>query len=143
MQFRFGSCSLDPARRELRLGGAVVAVEPQVFDLIEFLVRQRDRVVSRDALIDNVWNGRIVSESTLATRINAARKAIGDDGATQALIKTIPRKGVRFVGLVEEQCEDAPSETHPGPPPQDIRFCQTCDGVTLPVALFLLWLAGA
>lgn len=134
MQFRFGSCSLDPARRELRLGGAVVAVEPQVFDLIEFLVRQRDRVVSRDALIDNVWNGRIVSESTLATRINAARKAIGDDGATQALIKTIPRKGVRFIGHVEEQCENAPSETHPGPPPQDIRFCQTCDGVTLPVA---------
>ena len=77
MQFRFGDCLLDPARRELRLNGAAVTVEPQVFDLIEFLVRQRDRVVSRDALIENVWNGRIVSESTLATRINAARKAIG------------------------------------------------------------------
>jgi DNA-binding winged helix-turn-helix (wHTH) protein/fermentation-respiration switch protein FrsA (DUF1100 family) len=134
MQFRFGRCSLDPERRELRLGGAVVAVEPQVFDLIEFLVRQRDHVVSRDALIDTVWNGRIVSESTLATRINAARKAIGDDGATQALIKTIPRKGVRFVGDVEERRDDTPSETPPPPPPQDIRFCQTSDGITLPVA---------
>ena len=67
MLFRFADCSLDPARRELRLGGALVTVEPQVFDLIEFLVRQRDHVVSRDQLIENVWRGRIVSESTLAT----------------------------------------------------------------------------
>lgn len=136
MQFRFGNCSLDPARRELRLGGAVVTVEPQVFDLIEFLVRQRDRVVSRDALIENVWNGRIVSESTLATRINAARRAIGDDGTRQALIKTIPRKGVRFVGDVEEQQtgRQPATGTPQNPPPQDIRFCRTSDGINLPVA---------
>lgn len=141
MHFRFGNCSLDPARRELRLGGAVVTVEPQVFDLIEFLVRQRDRVVSRDALIETIWNGRIVSESTLATRINAARKAIGDDGAKQALIKTIPRKGVRFVGEVQEQQDSrqadhltARDERPASPPPQDIRFCRTPDGVNLPVA---------
>ncbi|EGP06505.1 hypothetical protein CSIRO_3898 [Bradyrhizobiaceae bacterium SG-6C] len=141
MKFRFGECSLDPARRELRLGGASVTVEPQVFDLIEFLIRQRDHVVSRDALIENVWHGRIVSESTLATRINAARKAIGDDGAKQALIKTIARKGIRFVGEVSEQH----AESQPGPsaqpvtkaadpPPQNIRFYKTPDGVTLPVA---------
>lgn len=136
MQFRFGDCLLDPARRELRLNGAAVTVEPQVFDLIEFLVRQRDHVVSRDALIENVWNGRIVSESTLATRINAARKAIGDDGARQALIKTIPRKGVRFIGDVQEQADyqGTPRETPPAPPPQDIRFCRTADGINLPVA---------
>lgn len=141
MQFRFADCSLDPARRELRLGGKIVTVEPQVFDLIEFLVRQRDHVVSRDALIENVWNGRIVSESTLATRINAARKAIGDDGAKQALIKTIPRKGIRFIGDVEELPAGRPVEPRPvpdrgpaSPPPQDIRFCRTPDGITMPVA---------
>lgn len=141
MQFRFGNCSLDPARRELRFGDALVTVEPQVFDLIEFLVRQRDHVVSRDALIDNVWHGRIVSESTLATRINAARKAIGDNGSKQALIKTIPRKGVRFVGDVQERQDDHRTEQQPArnekpasPPPQDIRFCRTPDGVNLPVA---------
>jgi len=136
MQFRFADCLLDPSRRELRLNGALVTVEPQVFDLIEFLVRQRDRVVSRDALIEHVWNGRIVSESTLATRINAARRAIGDDGARQALIKTIPRKGVRFVGDVREETErhDTTHDKPPAPPPQDIRFCRTADGVNLPVA---------
>jgi len=141
IQFRFGDCVLDPARRELRLGGAVVTVEPQVFDLIAFLVRQRDRVVSRDELIEAIWNGRIVSESTLATRINAARKAIGDDGARQALIKTISRKGVRFVGDVQEQRNEyrieqqvERDERPASPPPQDIRFCRTSDGVTLPVA---------
>lgn len=140
MQFRFGNCSLDPARRELRLGGAIVTVEPQVFDLIEFLVRQRDHVVSRDALIENIWNGRIVSESTLATRINAARKAIGDDGTKQSLIKTIPRKGVRFIGEVQEQHGQQPEqqtardEKPANTLPQDIRFCRTPDGINLPVA---------
>lgn len=141
MLFRFADCSLDPARRELRLGGALVTVEPQVFDLIEFLVRQRDHVVSRDQLIENVWRGRIVSESTLATRINAARKAIGDDGATQALIKTIQRKGVRFVGEVREDHSGpnagpsaTPGERPSDPPPQNISFCRTADGISLPVA---------
>ncbi len=101
MRYRFDDCTLDTARRELRRGGDPVAVEPQVFDLIEFLRRHRDRVVSRDDLIAGVWGGRIVSESTLASRINAARTALGDDGTTQRLIKTVARKGVRFVGAVE------------------------------------------
>lgn len=136
MQFRFADCSFDPARRELRRSGAVVTVEPQVFDLIDFLLRRRDRVVSRDDLIENVWNGRIVSESTLATRINAARKAIGDDGERQALIKTIARKGIRFVGDVVEISETGPVPASEAPtaPPQKIRFCRTVDGVALPVA---------
>lgn len=133
MRFRFGDCTMDIARRELIRTGAAVPVEPQVFDLIVFLIRERDRVVSRDDLIAEVWQGRIVSESTLATRINAARKAIGDDGHAQALIRTIARKGVRFVGDVTETPEkaDAPPSQ---PPSQDIRFCRTTDGVTLPVA---------
>jgi DNA-binding winged helix-turn-helix (wHTH) protein/pimeloyl-ACP methyl ester carboxylesterase len=131
MRFRFGGCAMDVERRELLRAGAAVPIEPQVFDLIVFLIRQRHRVVSRDDLIAEVWQRRIVSESTLATRINAARKAIGDDGHAQALIRTIARKGVRFVGDVTEMPETAASSQTPA---QDIRFCRTGDGVTLPVA---------
>jgi TolB-like protein len=94
---------LDPARRELTRMGAVVPMEPQVFDLLLYLIRNRDRVVSKGDLIAGVWNGRIVSESTLATRINAARRVLGDDGKQQRFIRTAARKGIRFVGQVREQ----------------------------------------
>src|SRR5262245_53853057 len=77
-------------------------VEPKVFDLLVYVIRNRDRVVSKDDLIAAIWNGRIVSESALATCINAARSASGDSGETQRLIKTLPRKGIRFVGNVTE-----------------------------------------
>ena len=100
MLFSFGNCSVNTARRELRRGGELCSVEPQVFDLLEYLLRHRDRVVSRDDLLGAVWNGRIVSEATLASRINAARFVIGDNGEHQRLIRTIPRRGVRFVGAV-------------------------------------------
>ena len=80
MQFLFGDHTLDDERRELRRGAESIAVEPQVFDLLIYLVRNRDRVVSKDDLIDAVWGGRIVSDSTLTSRINAARKAVGDSG---------------------------------------------------------------
>ena len=99
--YRFGDHVLDTARRELRRGGARVALEPQVFDLIVYLVASRERVVTRDDLIADVWGGRIVSDSTLASRINAARKALGDSGERQIYIRTIARKGLRFVGEVE------------------------------------------
>ena len=92
---------LDPDRRELRRAGAFVAVEPQVFDLIIHLVHNRDRVVTKNNLLDAVWNGRVVSKSTLASRINAARRALNDSGDEQRLIRTLARKGVRFVGAVE------------------------------------------
>ena len=81
----FDSHVLDTERRELRRGHTVVSVQPQVFDLLEYLIRNRGHVVSRDDLLDAIWGGRIVSESTLATRINAARSAIGDDGESQRL----------------------------------------------------------
>ena len=100
VQFLFADHRLDPARRELVRGAEAVPVEPQVFDLLVFLIENRDRVVTRVDLIASVWGGRIVSDSTLATRINAARKAIGDNGAEQKLIRTIARKGLRFVGDV-------------------------------------------
>jgi DNA-binding winged helix-turn-helix (wHTH) protein/Flp pilus assembly protein TadD len=98
----FENFVLDPGRRELRCGATPIAMEPQAFDLLLHLVRHREQVVSRDEMIEQIWDGRIVSESALSTRINAVRKAIGDTGAEQRLIKTLPRKGVRFVGEVRE-----------------------------------------
>ena len=102
MSYRFDNCVLDVDRRELRRGTTLISVEPQVFDLILYLVENRDRVVTKDDLINAVWGGRIVSESALTTRINAARTAIGDSGKSQHLIRTLPRKGIRFVGEVSE-----------------------------------------
>lgn len=103
MRYEFGSHSLDVDRRELRRGGDEIAIEPQVFDLIVYLVRNRDRVVSRDDLITWIWGGRIVSDSAVTTRINAARRALADSGAAQTIIRTIPRKGVRFIADVREE----------------------------------------
>lgn len=100
VQFVFGNHLLDTDRRELHCGCTAVAVEPQVFDLLHYLIQNRDRVVSKDDLIVSVWRGRIVSESTLASRINAARRAIGDNGEEQKLIRTVARRGVRFIGSV-------------------------------------------
>ena len=102
MRYLFEDCALDTDRRELRRGADLIPVEPQVFDLLEYLIRNRERVVSKDDLVAAIWHGRIVSESALATRINAARSAIGDSGEEQRLIKTLPRKGIRFVGTVGE-----------------------------------------
>ncbi len=101
MQFLFADHVLDDGRRELRRASDLVPVEPQVFDLLLYLVRNRDHVVSKDDLIAAVWGGRIVSDSTLTSRINAARRAIGDSGGDQKLIRTIARKGFRFVGIVD------------------------------------------
>ena len=105
MLYRFDDFVLDTNRRELRHGNGLVAVEPQVFDLLEFLIRARDRVVSRDEVLSVVWHGRIVSEATLSSRVNSARAAIGDNGAKQRLIRTLPRRGVRFVGAVFEMSD--------------------------------------
>jgi TolB-like protein len=103
VRFLFEDFVLDTERRELRRGSALLPVEPQVFDLLEFLVRNRDRVVSKDDLLASVWGGRIVSESTQASRTNAARRAIGDTGEQQRLIRTTIGKGIRFVGEIHEQ----------------------------------------
>jgi TolB-like protein len=102
MTLVFEEYQLDPALRELSRAGVVVATTPKVFDLLNYLVQNRGRVVSRDDLLRIVWEGRIVSESTLASHINAARKAIGDTGSAQRLIRTVARKGFRFVGEVRE-----------------------------------------
>jgi TolB-like protein len=104
MSFTFADIEIDSERREITRAGAAVHVEPQVFDVLLYLVRNRDRVISKSDLFGAVWSGRIVSESTLTSRINAARRAIGDSGADQKLIRTIARKGFRFIGDV---CEDS------------------------------------
>ncbi len=113
MQFVFDNHTLDTDRRELRRGAEPIAVEPQVFDLLVYLVRNCDRVVSKDDLVASIWGGRIVSESTLTSRINAARKAVGDSGKNQQIIRTISRRGLRFVGAVRAQPDNhdpAPAE---------------------------------
>jgi TolB-like protein/cytochrome c-type biogenesis protein CcmH/NrfG len=117
LQFLFADHTLDVGRRELRRGSEPIAVEPQVFDLLVYLVENRDRVVSKDDLIASIWGGRIVSESTLTSRINAARKAVGDSGEKQNVIRTIARKGLRFVGDVRV----ASNGDEPAPPPDDIH----------------------
>jgi TolB-like protein/tetratricopeptide (TPR) repeat protein len=103
VQLLFEANALDIDRRELRRDSELIAVGPQVFDLLVYLVRNRARVVSKDDLLQAVWQGRIVSESTLTSHINAARKAIGDSGDSQRLIRTVARKGFRFVGEISEQ----------------------------------------
>ena len=114
MEFAFGDQVLDVDRRELRRDGERVALQPQVFDLLVYLVLNRDRVVSKDDLLGAVWGGRIVSESTLTSRINAVRRAIGDNGEAQRLIRTVARKGVRFIGLVRDgQRPTAPRDAPP------------------------------
>ena len=118
MHFVFANYVLDPNRRELRLGSKPIAVEPQAFDVLLYLLQNRDRLVSKDELIASVWSGRIVSDSNLTGRINAARRAIGDSGEDQKLIRTIPRKGFRFVGVVTPEPEgDRPQPAAAKPAP--------------------------
>src|SRR5215813_3751199 len=133
--FLFDEFSLDTDRRELRGPAGLIGLEPQVFDLLAYLIRNRDRVVSKDDIIAAVWNGRIVSESTLTTRINAVRAAIGDSGETQRLIKTLPRKGLRFVGAVREDKGPA-GATAPAPsePPAALPLPERPSLAVLPFA---------
>ena len=93
MDFRFADFEIDLARRELRRGGTTVHIEPQVFDLLVHLIRNRDRIVSKDELIEVIWHGRIVSEAALSSRISAARRALGDSGNDQSLIRTMYKRG--------------------------------------------------
>jgi pimeloyl-ACP methyl ester carboxylesterase len=129
----FDGGELDLDRYELRRDGKVTPVEPQVFDVLAVLIRERRRVVPKGELLDVVWGDRFVSESALTSRVKAARRAIGDDGHTQRLIRTVHGRGYQFVGeIVERRSEDsAPSRT---PPEQQIRFCTTTDGTRLAYA---------
>lgn len=113
MLYLFDDLVLDTDQRELRRDGSVIPLQPQVFDLLAYLIRHRARVVTKDDLIGAIWGGRIVSESALTTRINAARTAIGDSGEAQRLIRTLPRKGLRFIGAVREAAREVASAAAP------------------------------
>src|SRR6185312_10729413 len=115
LRYLFEDYTFDIERRELHRGADAVSITPQVFDLLDYLIRNRERVVSKDELIGSVWNGRIVSDAALTTRLNAVRAAIGDTGEKQRLIKTLPRKGFRFVGQVREAREIASSNPADAP----------------------------
>jgi pimeloyl-ACP methyl ester carboxylesterase/DNA-binding winged helix-turn-helix (wHTH) protein len=134
--FLFEDFALDCERRELRAGDAVIPVEPQVFDILVHLVENRDRVVSKDDLIASVWNGRIVSDSTLDSRINAVRKAVGDSGGQQRLVRTMSRKGFRFVGAVTSKGKTGKHEgSSAAPLQQEVHFCTASDGVRIAYAV--------
>ncbi|HET7382843.1 MAG TPA: alpha/beta fold hydrolase [Pseudolabrys sp.] len=138
MLYLFEHFTLDEERRELRSDGStIVPVGPQVFDLLTYLIKNRDRVVSKDDLIASVWGGRIVSDSTLDSHINAARKVVADNGKEQRLIRTATRKGIRFVGEVIEKAGNGlstPAESLSGMQ-QKVQFCTASDGVRIAYAL--------
>jgi pimeloyl-ACP methyl ester carboxylesterase/DNA-binding winged helix-turn-helix (wHTH) protein len=135
MVYTFETCQLDPARFELHRAGVAVHVEPQVFEVLVYLLAHRDRVVPKTELLDAIWGDRFVSDSTLTSRLKAARRAIGDDGQGQRLIATVRGVGYRFVAAVTDE--------HPAPLParaarkraaQEIRYCTSPDGVRIAFA---------
>jgi TolB-like protein len=128
VSFLFENFALDIDRREFRRGTEPVSVGPQVFDLLVYLIRNRNRVVSKADLSQAIWGGRIVSESTLTSLINAVRKTIGDSGEEQRLIRTVPRKGIRFVGDVRVEQSTAASV----PSAQSMTTAETTVAMTLP-----------
>lgn len=152
--YEFDDCLVDPGRFELRRGGAVEHVEPQVFDVLVHLIKHRQRVVTKTELLDTVWGDRFVSESALASRLKSARRAVGDDGSAQRVIRTVFGRGYQFVAPVVEHAPvtsgaapatpdpAAPAVTDavPAPPPADrplqqtIRFCTAADGARIAFA---------
>lgn len=136
MRYTFGHCELRPESRELLVDGLPRPVEPQVFDLLCLFVREAGRVLSQDDLIREIWNGRIVSDSAISARISAARAAIGDDGASQRLIKTVPRRGFRFVAEVTNDIAvDGGRVSGEGAADQIVRYCQSSDGTRVAFAV--------
>lgn len=146
MKFQFNDCVIDTESRVLSRGGEEIDIEPQVFDLLVYLAEHRARVIGHDELIASVWNGRIVSDSAIAARISAARKAVGDSGKKQRIIKTVPRKGFRFLATVtakpDDEVSDGPGirspEARPASPMaahQQIRFCRSANGARIAYAV--------
>ena len=113
MVYLFGDCELEMRRFELRRQGQVRPIEPQVFDVLAFLLRERDRVVSKQELLDTVWGHRFVGESALTSRIKSVRQAVGDDGTRQGVVRTVRGRGYQFVAEVIEQADLATSSKRP------------------------------
>src|SRR6476659_5861919 len=135
MVYTFETCQLDPARFELHRAGVAVHVEPQVFEVLVYLVAHRDRVVPKTELLDAIWGDRFVSDSTLTSRLKAARRAIGDDGQGQRLIATVRGVGYRFVAAVtDEYPAPLPARAARKRAAQEIRYCTSPDGVRIAFA---------
>lgn len=138
MIYQFGRYKLDTDTVELRCGAEAVAIEPQVFRLLQYLIENRQKVVGKDEIIEHVWEGRIVSDAALSTRINAARRAVGDTGKGQAVIRTVQRRGFRFVAdVVAEGAPEDPAAPESRPAAkvgQAIRFCATSHNVRIAYA---------
>jgi pimeloyl-ACP methyl ester carboxylesterase/DNA-binding winged helix-turn-helix (wHTH) protein len=136
--YAFNDCELDLRRCELRCAGAVRRIEPQVFDVLVLLVRERKRMVTKEEILDTVWGSRFVSESALTSRIKTLRKAVGDDGKAQRVVRTVHGRGYQFVAEVVELADDEPvadpRARRADLPPQEIRFCTAGDGVRLAYA---------
>lgn len=139
--YHFAGCELDLDQFELRRGGEMVHVEPQVVEVLGYLLEHRDRLVSRTELLDAVWGDRFVSESALSSRLMQARRAVGDDGHRQAVIATVHSRGYRFVAPVESVATPSPPPRRPSGPPvempgrQEVRYCIAPDGAGVAYAL--------
>jgi pimeloyl-ACP methyl ester carboxylesterase/DNA-binding winged helix-turn-helix (wHTH) protein len=137
VRFVFDGCELDSDTFEIRRDGTSVPVEPQVFDVLLHLVRHRDRVITKEELLDEVWGDRFVSESTLTSRVKAARRALGDDGRSQRFIRTVHGRGYRFVAAVEVVVDEAAGAGGPGdgdrPAPAPIVAPSSTIGAEAPI----------
>ncbi|MEX0329179.1 MAG: winged helix-turn-helix domain-containing protein [Ruegeria sp.] len=133
MRYEFADCVLDADRHELLRGGQTVPVEPQVFDLLELLAQSPGKLVTRDEVIERVWNGRFVSDSTISARIAAARKAVGDDGKAQRIIRTIVRRGLQLAVSVSTDGDTAITDSKRN---QQLRFAPGGDGRVVPYTVF-------
>jgi DNA-binding winged helix-turn-helix (wHTH) protein/pimeloyl-ACP methyl ester carboxylesterase len=127
MRYRFTDCVLDTARHAFQRGGEDVPLEPQVFDLLALLVARHGELVTRDEIVEAIWGGRIVSEAAISSRINAVRRAVGDDGTRQAILRTLPRRGFRFDAAVEtEAAAQTPARAAP-----HVRLVTSPDGTAI------------
>ena len=139
MIYRFNECTLDTERFQLGLRDGPVSVEPLVFDLLVYLVKNRDRVVTREELLDKLWQGKVVTDSALGARLKDARKAVGDSGTRQEVIKTFHGRGYQFIAEASEVTTDSPapetqasSKIAPGLSEQSpVRFCSSADGASI------------
>jgi pimeloyl-ACP methyl ester carboxylesterase/DNA-binding winged helix-turn-helix (wHTH) protein len=124
--WRFGNCELDLAGRELRVGGDAHAIEPKAFDLLAYLLNHRERVIGHDELMDALWPGVIVTEAALARTVMKARKAVGDNAGQQAIIRTVPKRGYRFVAeLVDDRGEPATTGVDPLADLSPVQFARS------------------
>lgn len=128
MRYCFSTCVLDTDRHLLLRDGEPIKIEPQVFDLLHLLVRNAGVLVTRDQIVTEIWNGRFISESSISARTNAARKAVGDNGKDQAIIKTVTRRGLQLVALVSTEGADEPKVAPAHSDRQRVRFATTRDG---------------